>query len=333
MGFRMRKSFKIAPGVRLNVSKRGVGASFGEKYGRYSVHSTGRRTVSGSTGIPGIWYQKSASGKGSRTPTGQTRRTASASAAPPPEKASKPGMFAPKGEKALYKAIEAQDPTAMRAAALEHDDVRLLGCTLAGLMLMGSDPPGAESLLDQAFASGKDPAEDGFAVKYLQTWVTIPLAPGVSAELPVDRDAIGLALAELKQERGALEEAIDTVEQLEPSTYAAVSLAELYATAKRYDDIIELTQALGNYDDASALLLTYRGMALRNKGFHDAAHEALKEALKSKNRSAAIRHLALIERSDNYLAQNKRAMAKKDLERIMAEDASVEGVSERLAAL
>jgi hypothetical protein len=29
MGFRMRKSIKLAPGVRLNVSKRGVGASIG----------------------------------------------------------------------------------------------------------------------------------------------------------------------------------------------------------------------------------------------------------------------------------------------------------------
>jgi hypothetical protein len=29
MGFRMRKSMKVAPGVRLSVSKRGVGASVG----------------------------------------------------------------------------------------------------------------------------------------------------------------------------------------------------------------------------------------------------------------------------------------------------------------
>ena len=45
MGFRMRKSIKVAPGVRVNVSKRGVGASVGGKGGRYSVHSSGRRTI------------------------------------------------------------------------------------------------------------------------------------------------------------------------------------------------------------------------------------------------------------------------------------------------
>ena len=39
MGFRMRKSMKVAPGVRLSVSKSGVGASVGGKGGRYSVHA------------------------------------------------------------------------------------------------------------------------------------------------------------------------------------------------------------------------------------------------------------------------------------------------------
>jgi hypothetical protein len=69
MGFRMRKRFNVVPGVRLNVSKRGVGASVGGKHGRYSVHSTGRRTVSAGTGIPGVYYQKaSQEGRGRVAP-------------------------------------------------------------------------------------------------------------------------------------------------------------------------------------------------------------------------------------------------------------------------
>jgi len=43
MGFRMRKSISLAPGVRLNVSKRGVGMSVGAGGVRYSAHSSGRR--------------------------------------------------------------------------------------------------------------------------------------------------------------------------------------------------------------------------------------------------------------------------------------------------
>jgi hypothetical protein len=63
MGFRMRKSMKIAPGVRLSVSKSGVGASVGGMGGRYSVHSSGRRTTTVGSGIvPGVYYQSSKSG-------------------------------------------------------------------------------------------------------------------------------------------------------------------------------------------------------------------------------------------------------------------------------
>ena len=36
--------------------------------------------------------------------------------------------------------------------------------------------------------------------------------------------------------------AIDVVEQLEPRTYSAVSLAELYAHTSRWDDVIALTE-------------------------------------------------------------------------------------------
>jgi tetratricopeptide (TPR) repeat protein len=155
----------------------------------------------------------------------------------------------------------------------------------------------------------------------------------VTAELPINRDAVGLALAELKQERDDRAGAIDVVEQLEPTTYAAVSLAELYAQTGRWDDVIELTEGIKNEDDASALLCVFRGQAFREQGYHDAAHEALKEALRARSRAAPIRHLALAERAQNYLAQGKKAMARKDLERILAEDSSYEGVRERLAEL
>jgi len=51
MGFIFRKSVKLAPGVRLNFSKRGLGISAGVPGARLSVSSKGR--ITGSTGIPG----------------------------------------------------------------------------------------------------------------------------------------------------------------------------------------------------------------------------------------------------------------------------------------
>jgi Protein of unknown function (DUF4236) len=49
--FRFRRSIKLGPGVRMNLSKTGVGMSFGVPGARRSIHSSGRQTAS--VGIPG----------------------------------------------------------------------------------------------------------------------------------------------------------------------------------------------------------------------------------------------------------------------------------------
>src|SRR3954468_17767404 len=164
MGFRMRKSMKVAPGVRLSVSKSGVGASVGGKGGRYSVHSSGRRTTTvGSGAVPGVYYQSSKS-RGSR----QSGSTAAAQQAAPPSP-KKPGMFAPKGEKELYKAIKAQDVMAIKSVGVFYKDFLLPSYSLAGLMMLTEEPAEAEQLLSEAFATGNDPAEDKFVSSYLAT--------------------------------------------------------------------------------------------------------------------------------------------------------------------
>ncbi|MGZ4160213.1 MAG: DUF4236 domain-containing protein [Neobacillus sp.] len=61
MGFRYRKSFKIAPGVRLNVGSNSSSISFGGRGMRYTINCRGWRTTS--VGIPGtgISYVSSSS--------------------------------------------------------------------------------------------------------------------------------------------------------------------------------------------------------------------------------------------------------------------------------
>lgn len=291
------ESIRLAPGVRLNVTKRGLGVSAGAGGVRYSAHSSGRRTVSARSGIPGVTYQKTVSG-GQRTPASR-RRGAPQLRAPQaqPSAPSKPGLFAPKGENQLYKSIRDDDVKLMKQVGEEHEDFRVPAWSFAAIKLMNSEPAVASQLLEAVFATGRDPSEHPFVVKYLATHLTLNIAQGVTAELPINRDAVGLALAELRQEAGNIPGAIDVVEQLEPTTYAAVSLAELYIPAGRYADVVELTDGMHNEDDATALLLCFRSTALREEGHNDAAHEALKEALRSRSRAAPIRHHALAERA------------------------------------
>lgn len=68
MGLRFRKSFKVAPGVKLNLNKKSTSVTFGGKGAHYTVSSTGKKTKS--VGIPGtgLYYTETSSGKGDSDP-------------------------------------------------------------------------------------------------------------------------------------------------------------------------------------------------------------------------------------------------------------------------
>lgn len=57
MSLRFRKSFKVAPGVKLNLNKKSASVTFGEKGFHHTLNSSGRKTTS--VGIPGtgLYYQ------------------------------------------------------------------------------------------------------------------------------------------------------------------------------------------------------------------------------------------------------------------------------------
>lgn len=69
MGFRFRKSIKIAPGVKVNLGKKSVGVSVGGKYGGVSVNSrTGARARVSAPGT-GLSYSSKLGGSSKRTGT------------------------------------------------------------------------------------------------------------------------------------------------------------------------------------------------------------------------------------------------------------------------
>lgn len=64
MGLRFRKSFKIAPGVKLNLNKKSAGITFGGKGAHFTMNTKGKNTTS--VGVPGSGlYYTSTSGGGS----------------------------------------------------------------------------------------------------------------------------------------------------------------------------------------------------------------------------------------------------------------------------
>lgn len=74
MGFRFRKSLKIAPGVKLNFNKKSTGITFGGKGFHYTVNSKGKKTTS--VGIPGTGlYYTTTSGGNSKKKSNKSIKT------------------------------------------------------------------------------------------------------------------------------------------------------------------------------------------------------------------------------------------------------------------
>lgn len=337
MGFRARKSFKVMPGVRMTVTPRGVSTSVGVKGARVSAHSSGR--VTRTVGIPGsgISHTTTTGGRSKSTTKQAAPKAAAAPAPGAPKGPPKPGMLAPKWEKALHTAaIQQRDPAAILRVASEHPEAQKSGALLEALLgaLPSEDGPRLVALLGWLWGSGYDPAADPFVSKYLPSaGLTLEVAPGITAQMPLTRDTIGLALAEAHQAAGDVAAASDIVEQVTPTTIAAVSLAELYSEQSRWGEVIAMTDGITNEDEASVFLLVQRAVALREQGSPGAAREALKEALRIRSRPADLRHLALVERAYTYLAEGKKAMARKDLEKVMAENSAYPGLAAAVAEL
>ena len=337
MGFKVRKSIKIAPGVRLNVSNKNLGISAGVRGARVSVNTNGRTTRT--VGIPGTGISHT-----STTTSGRRSSSSSATRSKPqpqpvravaPKKV-KPGLTAPAWEKQLFRQISGTpDAFAIHAVGQQHPTAAATAAMVEMLRIVGPNKDGdrARVLAGWLFDTGYDPSADPFIAKYMERpEISIPIATGVTAEMVWDRQAMGLFVAEVEQAFGNLDRAIAVVESLEPTTVAAVSLAELYAETARWADVVDITNGLTNDDVAATFLLIQRGTALREQGYFEAAREALKEALRPRSRPAELRHLALIARGHTYLAEGKKAMARKDYERVLADNAAYPGLQEMLEA-
>lgn len=80
MGLRLRKSVKIAPGVRLNIGKKSVGVSAGVKGYRKSINSSGRVTTSIGTPVAGVSYVKTENLKSKKKKAASNRASSTAAA-------------------------------------------------------------------------------------------------------------------------------------------------------------------------------------------------------------------------------------------------------------
>jgi len=340
MGFRLYKSVKLGKGVRLNLSKTGVGVSAGVRGARYSVHSSGRtvRTI-GAPGT-GVYYRKDTYSKGSRS-TGSRRASAPVAAAPVFPKA---GVLAPKAERLFVQGVTAymqgryadalnafQDVEARDAAGHHVGEEYFVGMCLVGLERLSEAVPYFEEVLASDYS-----IPDPLMMKYgVAGDMEVGVTAAVSVMVPMSNLAVALILAEAYQRTEQRQKAIELLESLgaeAPGEHVfALSLADLYFEADQWDDVVRVTEGVtANEDDATLNVLAFRAYALNERGMTEAALAVTKECLRSKKRSPSLLHFARYIRGRAYENAGKASMARKEFEKVYAEDAWFADIAQRL---
>ena len=352
---RLRRSVKIAPGIRLNVTKTGVGLSAGGRGARYSVHSSGRKTTS--VGIPGTgvsYMSVKGRGQAASTRSGQQRQVAQggapvvvsgAQAAPFLPKA---GFFASAAEKRYREGLVAymtDNKTAAIAAfdaTLAADPGAISAHLLAAIAIdTDVDMPSVVRHLE-AVVTTHATFPDKYMAKFLpagrsQMALDVKITELISARVPFDATGAALLLAEAYQGIDRLEEAIGLIQQLHEANpqdpAISLSLADLLFADRDFDGVVEVASGAKNSDDLTVALIHMRAAALSALGHHTAAFDSFKEALaKTANRDPGLLATVRYDRALAYEMAGQKAKAKADLERLYASQPGYRDVRERLAA-
>jgi tetratricopeptide (TPR) repeat protein len=344
VSMRFRKSIKLAPGVRLNVGKKGVGVSAGVRGARISANTSGRRTVSASIPGTGLGYQRSLGGRRKSPNLQAVAPVAPMNSLPLPLQIPKPGLFAPDYEKEFHKGILkflAEDLDAarlhFRASAEKDSGNRMLSDDfLAGLLSYQLDDlPSAIFYLERVVQSDQL-LPDQLMTKYIPTGgIEIGVTEGVTIEVPFGTACAILTLVEGYQRADRTEEAIGLLQRfLAVAEHPALvlSLVELFAEDGDWDEVIELASGYAIEDDTTFGIRLFQAQALEAQGVDDAALEVYKDCLRSKKRNPELLREARYRRGKLYIRSGKKAQGRKDLGAVVAEDPAYKDARQELEA-
>jgi tetratricopeptide (TPR) repeat protein len=337
MSLRFRQYLKILPGLKLIVSKRGLGLNLGVRGAHVTVNTQGQFTRS--IGIPGTGLSDV-----KRTSLRKRKKKSSKefeevkeyeNQIPKPQPKNTPSIFASKNEKLFFEALTAHE-IFLYKNLFSIPELELVSKSIAVQLAIQTDDGMKESIhwFEEIWKNKSDLANNKLFKKYVsQIIVVIPVAPGILFQTYLNIQALGLLYIEVLQQGKDFRRAKQIAEELTADQISAISLSEIEVQLGEYDEVLSLTENIDNVDDSTAILLVFRAIALREKKLFDASKEVLKESLKSKKRNPDILHKALFERAKTHTAEGSKAKAKSDLEKIIANDSDYPGVNELLKAL
>jgi len=346
MGFRFFRRIKIAPGLSLNLSKRGASVSLGPRGAKLTVGTSGVRTTVGVPGT-GLYYtQKVGTSRQSQRTKVQAPATAAPASAAPSHRLDLDffqRLFVPEDEKELVEGLK-QITLGNHEQALDYLQkcLKLADAAFAAgfIALKRHSFEQAASFLHSALAAEGDLGK--YFHKYgLKMEIELPITEEITAHIePNPRGAL-LALVEALQHAGKASEAESAarrfVQAAPEDVVGKLSLAELLldktpAQAETWKEVVEICQGVENESSLHCALLLYKARALRNLHLLDAARETLSQCLrKLKNLDEDLSKALRYERALVYEQSGLAKKARAEFEKLYADAPDYEDVAARLA--
>jgi tetratricopeptide (TPR) repeat protein len=341
MSFRFFHRIRIAPGISLNLSKGGLSVSAGPPGAKFTVGTKGTRATLGLPGT-GLFYTVS-------NPLGQAKSGARPATGPvPASRRPSLGFFkrliTPAHEESFVDGLAAlsdgQEADALRLmeAALDHDATMGDAAWMAGFMRLKLEHFDTAARHFQRALQQSHKLGQMFGQYGLTPRISLPVTPEVTAALQPNAHSALLGLVEAMQLQGNDSEAVGHLETLlerqADDPVALASYAELVLDTEdrsRWQRVVELTAPVGNETAIHTAVLLLRGKALVRLGMDHAAEGVFTTALRrTKDRADTLLREIRYQRALVFERLGKRVQARRELERVYAEDPGFEDVAQRL---
>ena len=340
MPFRFWRRIRLAPGVTLNLSKATASLSFGPRGAKYTISPRGNRATAGIPGT-GLFYtvhDRKRAGRGGEAPALNV----------PKRDRLKLGFFqrlmTPPEERRFVDGIRALHEGDQDAAlaALEEAGQLPDAAWMAGMIrLRREELARAKTHFHHALSRSEDLG--GLFTKHdIAAQASVPITEDIFAHVFPRERGTRLALIEIAQLEGRHDDALAHIERLmeiDPADpVVLLSFAELALGTPEdralMDRVVRATAQVENETPVDTAILLYRGKALTALGLPDAAIDVFTLAnRRRKDRPEALLHQIRYDRAVLYDHVGRKAQARREFERMYAEDPGLEDVAERLGIL
>ena len=337
MSFRFWRRVRLAPGVTLNLSKSNASLSLGPRGAKYTISPRGNRATAGITGT-GLFYT-----------VHDRKRAGRGGAAPAPRVAQrdrlKLGFFqrlmTPAEERRFIDGIRALNEGDQDAALSALEEARDLpdAAWMAGMIrLRREEFDRAKAHFQHALARLAD-LGTLFAKYDIAAQASLPITSDIFAHVFPRERGTRLALVEIAQFEGCHADAMVHIERLmeiDPiDPVVVLSFAELALDTPDdralMDLVVRATAHVDNETPVDTAILLYRGRALAALGMPEAAIDVLTLAnRRRKDRPEALLHQIRYDRAVLYDEVGRTAHARREFERLYAEDPEFKSLRQRL---